>query len=224
MMRHVGPLILFVIAPLLAGCSGPFSALDPAGPAAMHIANLWWAMLTGAALLFILVMGLLFFAMRGRMRPKRPLAWIVYGGLAMPVSVLAVLVGYSLWIGEKLLPHALASAPVAIEVVASQWQWRFRYPGLDGAETDVLVIPAGEPVDLSITSTDVIHSFWVPRLAGKMDAIPGRHNALRIQADRPGIYRGQCAEFCGTEHTGMRFTVEAVAPEALAARITEQAL
>ncbi|WP_235519478.1 cytochrome c oxidase subunit II [Sphingomonas sp. Leaf22] len=101
-----------------------------------------------------------------------------------------------------------AQRAVAIDIVARQYAWDVGYPG--GRRTrDVLHIPANRPVDLRITATDVIHSFWVPRLAGKMDAIPGHTSTLRIQADLPGTYRGECAEYCGTGHAGHGFTVVA---------------
>ena len=93
------------------------------------------------------------------------------------------------------------------------WAWHFEYPDRpEWGRTKDLHIPAGRPVDVTITSSDVIHSFWVPRLAGKIDAIPGRANTLRIEADRPGRYGGTCAEFCGTGHTGMSFDVIAHPP------------
>ncbi|MGH8431133.1 MAG: cytochrome c oxidase subunit II, partial [Solimonas sp.] len=95
-----------------------------------------------------------------------------------------------------------------IEVHAEQWRWNFRYPDHGGLATEgVLHLAAGTPVDVVVTSGDVIHSFWVPRLAGKIDAVPGRANTLRLQADTPGRYQGQCAEFCGTGHATMRFDV-----------------
>ena len=89
-----------------------------------------------------------------------------------------------------------------------QWAWTFRYPEQGGAETTaVLHLPAGTPVDIVVTSDDVIHAFWVPRLAGKIDAMPGHVNLLRIQADTPGRYEGLCNEFCGLDHAEMRFDV-----------------
>jgi cytochrome c oxidase subunit 2 len=98
-----------------------------------------------------------------------------------------------------------------IEVQARMWAWEFVYP--EGPSTtpttDVLHLPVGRHVDLVVTSVDVIHSFWIPRLGGKIDAIPGRMTVIRLQADRPGTYHGICAEFCGTGHTNMLFTVEA---------------
>lgn len=193
----------------LTGCAGQLSTLEPAGPAAGAIARLWWVMLVGALVLFALVMGL--FAMAFLRRERRasgpPQRWIVLGGLVLPAVVLIPLVGYGLYAGQRLLPLP-GGAPPRIEVQAQQWGWNVRYPDGGGATTwNVLHLPAGAPVDLVITSLDVIHSVWIPRLAGKMDAVPGRTNVLRLQADEPGRYHGTCAEFCGTGHAQMRFDV-----------------
>jgi cytochrome c oxidase subunit II len=198
----------------LAGCAGPLSTLDPAGPAAGSIAWLWWVMLAGAAVLALLVFGLLAFVCfkPGEGARIRGTHWIVYGGLVMPVIVLTALVGYALFAGERLLAHPNPDVP-RVAAQGEMWVWRFSYPDSpDAAETDVLHIPAGQPVDVVVTSTDVIHSFWVPRLAGKIDAVPGHENVVRIEADRPGTYNGVCAEFCGMGHTDMRFVVMAHDP------------
>ena len=166
-------------------------------------------MLAGAAALFILVMVLFALAIwrPGWGARTSPSHWIVLGGLCLPAIVLTPLVAYGLIIGERLLPlHA--AEPVRIEAEARQWIWTFRYPGNGGIETErVLHLPAGLPVDVAVTSLDVIHAFWIPRLAGKIDAVPGHMNILRIQADLPGRYQGICNEFCGLGHSGMRFDV-----------------
>jgi cytochrome c oxidase subunit 2 len=206
----------------LAGCATPLSTLDPAGPAATNIATLWWVMFWGATALFLLVMALLALSF---LRPAaiaaiRPTHWIIGGGLILPVPILLALLIAALVLGEQLLPRAEGQAPLRIEARASQWQWRFAYPDSPGApETDILQRPAGEPVDIVVTAGDVIHSFWVPRLGGKIDAIPGHTNIIRLQADKPGIYRGLCAEYCGEGHDFMHFVVEAHAPSDYAAAI-----
>lgn len=200
---QIGPLAA------LAGCGGPLSSLEPAGPAAESIAILWWAMLAGAAVLFVLVMALFALALRrpgwgSRVSPAR---WIVLGGLVLPAVVLTPLIASALIVGEGLLPWPVAKT-LRIEAEGRQWFWTFRYPDQGGVETrDVLHLPAGVPVDIVVTSQDVIHAFWIPRLAGKIDAIPGHANLLRIQADKPGRYGGLCNEFCGREHSEMRFDV-----------------
>ena len=168
----------------LSGCRGPLSTLDPSGPAASSIATLWWVMLVGAAVLFLLVVGIFVRVVRrpGWGSSVSPTRWIVLGGLVLPAFVLLPLLAYGLVTGERLLPLPGSAPPQRIEAVAAQWHWSFRYPGHGGAETrNVLLLPAGMPVDMVVTSKDVIHAFWVPRLAGKIDAVPGKVNRLRIR-------------------------------------------
>lgn len=205
--RRLRPAVHAAIAGALAGCGGPLSTLDPVGPAARSIATLWWVMLGGAVALFLLVMTLFALAMLrpDLARKASPTRWIVLGGLCLPAVVLTPLLAYALVTGERLLPR-LAADPIRIEAEARQWSWTFRYPG-GVATTGVLHLPAGTPVDVAVTSRDVIHAFWVPRLAGKIDAVPGHVNVLRIAADEPGRYQGLCNEFCGVGHTGMEFDV-----------------
>lgn len=168
-------------------------------------------MLGGSVLLFALVVGLLAAAYLrpGLFACTRPGHWLIGGGLVLPLPVLVLLTGTALVLGEQLLPHG--PAPVRVAVEAYRWDWRFSYPDAPGAAVPdgALHIPAGVPVDVVVTSADVIHSFWVPRLAGKIDAIPGHTNTIRIQADRPGVYWGVCAEYCGVGHDVMTFQVEA---------------
>ena len=168
-------------------------------------------MLGGSILLSALVFVLLLIALfrRGvadRETPERKLVWIGWLGLAMPVGVLMVLLGFALWVGERNLPTGLAAQ--TIRVTAYNYGWEFCYEDGECSE-GVLRIPSGEPVDLDIIATDVIHSLWIPRLAGKMDAIPGQVNRLRIEAAAPGTYEAVCAEYCGVGHAGHRFVVEA---------------
>lgn len=193
----------------LAGCDGPLSTLSAAGPSADAIATLWWVMLVGSAAVFTLVLGLftLVIARPGWGSSVSPERWIVLGGLVLPGVVLTPLVAYALVTGERLLPLP-GIAPQHIEAEGQQWVWTFRYPNNGGVKTvNVLHLPAGVAVDITVSSLDVIHSFWIPRLAGKIDAVPGHANVLRIRADEPGRYEGQCSEFCGTGHALMRFTV-----------------
>lgn len=199
----------------ISGCTKDLSAVHPAGPAATAIATLWWVLLAGAVTIFILVMVLLVLAFRasGSDAPEaeRRLEgrWIIGMGLVFPGVVLAALLAYGLIIGGRLMPRDAANI-VQVEAEARQWAWRFAHPGLDVQTTDgVLHIPAGRPVDVHITSLDVIHSFWVPRLAGKLDAIPGHVNILRIEADLPGEYAGVSAEFSGVGYRNHRFVVTA---------------
>ncbi|MBQ2261603.1 MAG: cytochrome c oxidase subunit II [Loktanella sp.] len=194
---------------LVAGCDTPLSALAPAGPVATDIAWLWWVMLVGAGLITAMVVVLIALGFR-RPSETRPRVWTHGMGLWFSMVVLTLLLGAGLWVGERIQPRN--DDAVTVRAHAFQWGWAFAYETPDGSvveTTDLLHIPAGRPVDVLITSQDVIHSFWVPRLAGKMDAIPGRTNRTRLQADMPGTYEGLCAEFCGLDHAGMRFSVQA---------------
>ena len=201
------------------GCSGVQSMLDPAGPAAAGIARTWWIMAAGAVFILTLVMVLLW---RGMVRdPDAPpfrsgIAMIALGGLAFPVAVLAALLVHGTATGWRVI--AMDRPPDhVVEVHAQQWFWTFRYLDEAGAplatSRDVLLMPRGRDVEFRITAEDVIHSFWVPRLGGKMDAIPGRTNLLRLRADQAVPIRGQCAEFCGRDHAHMAFDVVVVAPD-----------
>ncbi|MGK9264987.1 cytochrome b [Sinorhizobium meliloti] len=208
----VGTLTLIV----LTGCEQRLSTVHPAGPAAAAIATLWWVMLIGATAIFVLVMALLILGLRRREAPDTPEAEsrrervFIHGlGLGFSLTILAALTVYGLVIGERLLPRPEPGL-VTVRAEGAQWMWRFSYADVPGRVTEgVLHIPAGRPVDVQITTTDVIHSFWAPRLAGKLDAIPGHVNVLRIEADTPGDYAGVSAEFSGPGYTAHRFTVRA---------------
>ncbi|MFC3168849.1 cytochrome B [Paracoccus fontiphilus] len=212
-MSRKGKACAAAAVPLLAGCDGALSTLAPAGPAAGQIARLWWAMLAGSALITLLVLALAGLALWRGPRPTGERGWTMAWGLGFPLAVLAVLVGFALWIGERMIARDDNALQVRAE--AYNWGWRFTQPGPDGpvATEGVLYVPAGRPFDIALTSRDVIHSFWVPQLGGKMDTIPGHVNIHRLQADRPGRYEGLCAEFCGLGHAAMRFEVVVYDPE-----------
>jgi cytochrome c oxidase subunit II len=226
--RHRNPLRLAFqlgIAATLPACTGPLSTLDPSGPAGASIATLWWVMLAGSAILFLLVMTLFVLVIRrpGWGSSVSPERWLVLGGLVLPAVVLLPLIAYAMIAGERLLPLP-GQAPARIEAVGRQWAWTFRYPDHGATETKgVLHMPAGAPVDILVSSQDVIHAFWIPRLAGKIDAVPGHVNRLRIQADQPGRYAGQCSEFCGLDHASMRFDVVVHRPEEFSAALARAA-
>lgn len=202
---------------MLAACEGPLSTLTPAGPAAVEIARLWWAMLIGSGLITVMVMVMLWRALRRQSHnhpgPAAERFWIVGWGLGFSLTVLTVLLGFGLWIGERMIVRD--DATPLVEARAGRWAWEFVQPGPGGVPVTtqgILYVPAGQPFDVAISSTDVIHSFWVPRLGGKMDAIPGHLNTHRLMASEPGIYEGLCAEFCGLGHSFMNFQVVAYDP------------
>ena len=142
--------------------------------------------------------------------------WLIGGGLLLPgVSILALLI-FGSPSGFHQLPLSFGTdtgpTPLRIDAIGRQWVWEMHYPDNGVRLQNEMRIPAGRPVDVHTQSRDVIHSFWVPRLGGKLDAVPGRTFVVRLQADEPGTYRGQCAEFCGTGHAHMTMTVVAMAP------------
>ncbi|EPX83141.1 Heme/copper-type cytochrome/quinol oxidase, subunit 2 [Rubellimicrobium thermophilum DSM 16684] len=176
-------------------------------------------MFAGASAILVLVMVLLWLAFRRgpAVRKGGPAAeerderiWIKGLGLAFPLATLAALTAYGLVVGERLLPRPGPDV-VTVGAEGRQWAWTFTYADAPGRATGghPATSPAGRPVDVAITSADVIQSFWVPRLAGKLDAVPGHVNILRIEAWEPGDYAGLGAEFNGPGYAGHRFTVRA---------------
>ena len=144
--------------------------------------------------------------------------WIIGGGLVLPIVSLTLLLSFGIPIGYRLLPLPLEDQnPLHIEVIGQQWWWEIRYVDAGIVTKNQLHLPVGRPVDIHVSSIDVIHSFWVPKLGGKIDAIPGRTNVLRLEADTVGHFRGQCAEFCGKGHAEMILFIEAHTPESFVA-------
>lgn len=203
---------------LLAGCQGLQSALDPAGAAAREINVLWWAMFAGAVLIFALVLVALLYGLYGRSsRPRvTPMQLIVGGGIVLPIVTLTVLVPFNVRVASGVTEPAGEDA-LTIRVHGRQWWWDIEYDdGLSGDSfrtANEIWLPLDRPVELILTSGDVIHSLWFPRLAGKLDLIPGRTNRLMVEADTAGVFRGQCAEFCGLGHAKMALYAVAVPPE-----------
>ena len=183
------------------------SILNAHGPDAAIIAEMSWVLIIGALAIFVAVMAIAAYAVFGARRSllSSP-TLIVGGGIVFPVVTLSALLVYSLVRASALHPEAPGA--LRIEVVGEQWWWRVRYPDFETANE--IRIPVGRPVLLELKSADVIHSFWVPALAGKLDMIPGKTNRLRVRADRAGEFRGQCAEYCGGPHAQMALYVVAV--------------
>ena len=193
----------------------PPPIFDPAGPYAWPVTTLTWVLLAMAASVLVLVLVALWLALFGGDRAKAKVGgttviWI--GGIALPVVVLSALLVYGLSLTANLSDR-IRGDEMRVRVTGEMWWWRVAYLDADGRpamhDANELHIPVGEPVVLELESADVIHSFWVPQLSGKLDMIPGRRNLMRIQADRPGVFGGQCAEYCGGPHALMGFVVVA---------------
>ena len=201
----------------LQGCAGWQSALDPKGPAASELAWLIWFFAGLCAVVWVLVMIALAAPLMMRARAQaQPLAVDAAADdrklrvvmIAVGLTT-AILVGLTLlsFFADRTLAAIGSDAVLTVRVTGHQWWWEVRYE--DATPSRILTtaneihIPSGEPVRLLLTSNDVIHSFWIPSLAGKLDLIPGHMNVLDIKADKPGVYRGQCAEFCGAQHANM---------------------
>jgi cytochrome c oxidase subunit 2 len=212
-------------APAPPSAPYPQSALTPAGPDAAAIGELGWTMTIAAGVLFGAVMLLAVRGWRAR-RHVDARVWIVGGGIALPLVLLTALLWWSLSTTARLArPSSLT--PLRIAVTAKMWWWEVRYTdpatGRDIVTANEIRIPAGRAVYLGLTTSDVIHSFWVPALAGKVDMVPGRVHGLALRADRPGVWRGQCAEFCGAQHAKMALHVVALAPGDFDAWLAAQA-
>ena len=190
------------------------SALSGDGSESTQIGGLWWLMFGLSAAVYVVVAGFILVAVvRGRGEGPEPpdarkderFIWI--GGLLMPVLILAVLAVVTVTTTRDLRPDDPDA--VRIEVIGKRWWWDVRYPDDDVASANEVHVPVDRPVDLVLTSTDVIHSFWVPELAGKVDMVPGQVNHLRFTPTKAGVYRGVCAEFCDLGHANMAFVVVA---------------
>lgn len=213
--------LLFILAAASASCSGTQSVLNPQGPQAGHIANLWWFFLTVSAVVMIAVSVAVYLALARRGRttldapptdgePRKFRNVAIATGLT--AAILLLMLVYSVYVGSvtSAMPGP-EQRPITVDVIGRQWWWEFRYVDAEAHRTfttaNELRIPVGRPVIIRASSRDVIHSFWVPNLHGKIDLVPGRTNTIWIQADRAGEFRGQCAEFCGIQHARMAFLV-----------------
>ena len=233
----------------VAGCRGSQSALDPAGPQAHRISNLWWLTFWICTVAYVATLAVLLVGIF-RSRPKRAegatdptapvadpargpagdppivrpdpvgerrLTTIVGGAAGLTILILFVLLFADFITGRHV--HGFANTPntVSITLTGHQWWWDVRYedstPHNVFTTANEIHIPVGRPVGVLLQSNDVIHSFWVPNLTGKKDLVPGHPNVIYFQADKPGTYYGQCAEYCGYQHANMRLVVIAEPPE-----------
>jgi len=213
-------LLLFV-----SGCG--VQSLDPAGPAAAAIANLWWVMFALSVIIFAGVLAALAVGIWGRRddpegrRERVGRHLVVIGGVLVPGVVILGLMAYNTYVTVDLEEPPTTPA-LTIRVRSNQWWWHVHYPEQDVTTANEIHIPAGQSVMLELTSDDVIHAFWVPQLQGKRDLMPDHVGRLWLQADEPGTYRGRCAEFCGRQHAKMEFLVIAHEPEAFQTWLEER--
>ena len=199
--------------------------LDPASPAAHTIAGVAWSLFVGSAVIFAGVMALLMVALRRRAGEVDTRWWIVGGGLVFPAIVLSILMGYTA-VRSAQLTRAPSADALVVSVIGKMWWWEVRYRTPEGKDVmlaNEIHIPVNRAVVIGLSSTDVIHSFWVPQLGGKMDMVPGRTNQLVLQATAPGVYRGQCAEYCGEQHARMAMHIVAHEPADFDAWLAAQA-
>jgi len=230
--------MLGLAACLLNGCAGQQSVLSPAGDQALTLSWLGLLMLLACLLIYLLVMALLGLALRRRARPAispgGEVSDPVEGRLRRGLTVWAGFVAVALMIlsgasfaTDRILATSSGPAPLEVRVTGQQWWWRIAYRSPTTGEwietANELHLPQGVPARIELTSADVIHSFWVPGLHGKLDMIPGRANVLTVTPRKLGWLRGQCAEFCGLEHALMAFDVKVETPAEFQSWLTGQA-
>lgn len=225
-VRHGMASRLGLAGPALAaaagGCGGMQSALAPKSGDAAALAELTGIMAAGAALVLALVAVVAAAAVLGSPKWRRRLGGrglVLWGGIALPVAALSVLLVYGLGLMRETIGGP-GRPSLRIEVTGERWWWRVRYldaaGGTDFVTANEIHLPVGEPVELRLASAGLIHSFWVPQLGGKLDMIPGRTNRLVLSAGAAGVFRGQCAEYCGAAHAQMAFLVVAEPPQSFA--------
>lgn len=214
-----------LLALLAASCANekeilPQNTLDPKGPVARQLDDLIDPVFLIAAVVFVLVEGLvLYVAIRYRRRSEDDAPKQVHGnakaeiGWTIAPAVLLLVVGVFTVVTLFDISETPAGEDVVkVTVRGRQWWWQYEYPGRDVVTANEMHIPAGQKIDVTLLSDDVIHSFWPPKLAGKVDVIPNRVNKMVLEADKPGRYVGQCGEFCGISHANMRLVVVAHTP------------
>jgi cytochrome c oxidase subunit 2 len=245
------PAIVVLGVLFLAGCGGDSSIIDPQGPVALKQSDLFWFIFIVATVVFVAVEGVLIYSVvRFRARPNSPEPRQIHGNTRLEIAwtivpslVLFLVLGYTIYTLVGIQEPA-NKAQTFVNVVGHQWWWEFRYFESAGdAQVDVnalngqavqnaptptivtadqLVVPTGTVVHLNLVSTNVIHSFWIPKLTGKTDVVPGHDNHMWFQADTAGTFPGACAEFCGDQHAHMRFEAQSMAMTDYTAWVTAQ--
>ena len=230
MLLPIRRLVLLALL-MLAGCGGPFpqSSLEPRSDFAMRIDALFNGIVALAVVVFVVVhVVLLVTLIRFRRREGGPAPRRIYGhtGLEVAWTMAPAFILVLIAVPTIRTIFSTASRPagdaIVVEAIGKQWWWEFRYPDLGIVTANELHIPVNRTIEVAISSTDVIHSFWVPRLGGKRDAIQGRTTRIFFRPDSVGEYLGQCAEFCGASHANMRFRVYVEEPDAFDRWVAQQ--
>ncbi len=232
-LRLVGTGGILVVAVSMAGCGGEQSIVAPRSHQTHVIALIWWWMLGASVVVFAGAVGLLVLAFLRRRRKGLPWfgtresiasAMVIVFGIVIPLVVLLALFGatdiYAIRYTQAPAPD---STRLTVDVIGHQWWWEVRYPGTDAVTANEIHVPTGKRVQVIATTADVIHSLWVPRLARKIDMVPGRENRILFETPDAGTYLGQCSEFCGLQHAHMRLTVIAQSPASFQAWLTSAA-
>src|SRR5690349_16247713 len=211
----------------VSSCGGIQNAINPAGPHAQNLSNLWWLMFTVCSIVFVLVMIALLLSLRKATaeaadrtpviepsdESERRRRNVIISATTITVIILFVFLIASYSSGRSLRLNDPTKNGLSIDLTGHQWWWEVRYNDVDASNifttANEIHIPVGVPVTFSLKGGDVIHSFWVPNLSGKKDLIPGKINTMWLEADKPGVYRGQCAEYCGLQHARMALWVVA---------------
>jgi len=207
---------------VLNACEGSQAALNPAGPQAARIAGLSWFMIVSLSIVYVIVLAILFVGLLWRCRAASDMSetrlarWVIVG-VTITAGYLVLLIVLDGSVGRGLSSMSQDGDPLLVDVIGHQWWWEIVYPAQDPSRTvttaNELHIPVGRTIRIRTSSVDVIHSLWIPRLHGKRDLIPDHPSVFHLRADEPGIFRGECAEFCGLQHAHMSLLVIAQ-PEA----------
>ena len=212
-----GVLLTFAVL-ALAGCADKQNTLAPASKQEGRISTLFWIMMAGAWIGFAIIVGLLVLGWVNRRREGLPggggeraaTRIVIVMGVFVPIVLLSTLFVYSnIFVVKSTAAPPPGTTVRTLGVVGHQWFWEVRYPGTEAVTANEIHIPVNTRVNVVATTDDVIHSFWVPQLNRKIDMIPGRENRVLLAADRTGVFRGECAEFCGLQHAHMSMQVVA---------------
>ncbi|MGN6799716.1 MAG: cytochrome c oxidase subunit II [Gaiellaceae bacterium] len=214
--RVLATIVVGALVFLAAGCGGNQNTVAPASPQEHSISDLFWVMLGGATIGFALVVFLLWLGYARRATPGLPrhvgdrgATKLVVGlGIALPIALLVALFVWSdLFVLKSTAAPKRSSTSLAVNVIGHDWWWEVRYPGTQAVTANEIHVPVRTRVYMSVSTADVIHSFWIPELNRKIDMIPGQTGHIVLDADRPGVFRGQCSEFCGLQHAHMAISV-----------------